>query len=414
MTNPDLSVHEVPTAALVPYARNAKLHPTEQIDQIAASIREFGNCDPIAVWHNANGEMEIVEGHGRLLALNRLGASTAPVIFLDHLTDEQRKAYGIVHNALTMNTGFDSVQLEAELDEISSIDMTQFDIDIEMGDWFSDRERNDTSRQDGNEEYNEFLDKFEAKKTTDDCYTPDLVYDAVADWVASEYGLDRAIFVRPFYPNGDYQRERYPDGCVVVDNPPFSILAEILRFYMAEGIKFFLFSPTLTLFSPRVEKCCFVPVGVGITYENGANVNTSFTTNLETARVHVRPTLYKAVKEANDRNLKETRKELPKYDFPSHVATAAALSRYAVHGVEFVLEDNECVQISALDAMKAANKRIFGSGMLLSDSAAERNEAAELQKEENKRNRTIEEGESMTWALSERELAIIASLGEEQ
>ena len=288
----------------MPYARNSKLHPSEQIDQIAASIREFGNCDPIAVWHNAQGQMEIVEGHGRLLALNRLGIKTAPVIFLDHLTDEQRKAYGIVHNSLTMNTGFDPVQLEAELDEISSIDMTQFDIDIEIGDWFSDRERNDTSRQDGNEEYNEFLDKFEAKKTTDDCYTPDIVYDAVADWVANEYGLDKASFVRPFYPNGDYQREKYKDGDVVVDNPPFSILTEILRFYVSRGIRFFLFAPTLTLFTGRGLDICYLPVGVGVTYENGASVNTSFITNMEDLRIHVNPSLFDAVKQANDQNLR--------------------------------------------------------------------------------------------------------------
>ena len=409
---PKLEVVEVSTKDLLEYEHNSKLHPDEQIDQIAASIREFGNCDPIAVWHNADGRMEIVEGHGRLLALKRLGIGRAPVIFLDHLTDEQRKAYGIIHNQLTMNTGFDLVQLQHELDEISSIDMSQYDLDIDIGDWFSDRERNDSSRQDGNEEYNDFLDKFETKKTTDDCYTPDVVYDSVAKWVADEYGLDRSNFVRPFYPNGDYQKERYPDGCVVVDNQPFSILAEILRFYTARDIKFFLFSPTLTLFSPRVEKCCFIPVGVGITYENGANVNTSFTTNLETARVHVRPTLYDAVKKANDINLREMHRELPKYDYPSHVITAANLSRYAVNGVELVVENYECVRISALDAMKKVNKGIYGSGFLLSDGAAERNAEANIQQEENKiKKESQERREGMTWELSERERTVIASLG---
>ena len=73
----------------------------------------------------------------------------------------------------------------------------------------------------GNPEYDAFLDKFKRKLTTDDCYTPDNVYNAVADWVAEEYRLDRACFVRPFYPGGDYQSYDYPPECVVVDNPPF-------------------------------------------------------------------------------------------------------------------------------------------------------------------------------------------------
>lgn len=78
------------------------------------------------------------------------------------------------------------------------------------------------------EEYRAFVDKFKAKQTTDDCYTPALVYDAVADWVSREYGADKASFVRPFYPGSDFERFSYPDGYAVVDNPPFSILARII------------------------------------------------------------------------------------------------------------------------------------------------------------------------------------------
>ena len=81
------------------------------------------------------------------------------------------------------------------------------------------------------DEYKAFVEKFKAKKTTDDCYTPEPVYNAVADWVVNEYGVDRGGFVRPFWPGGDYERETYPDGCTVVDNPPFSILSQIVRFY---------------------------------------------------------------------------------------------------------------------------------------------------------------------------------------
>lgn len=129
MEQPRLEVAEVPVASLVPYAGNAKQHPSEQVDQIAASIREFGNCDPIAVWTNADGEPEIVEGHGRLLALQRLGIETAPVIRLDHLTDEQRRAYTHVHNQTTLSSGFDLDALAADIADLPAFDWESFGFD---------------------------------------------------------------------------------------------------------------------------------------------------------------------------------------------------------------------------------------------------------------------------------------------
>ena len=148
------------------------------------------------------------------------------------------------------------------------------------------------------EEYQAFLQKFELKKTTDDCYTPELIYEAVANWVANEYGLNRKNFVRPFYPGGDYQNETYPADCIVVDNPPFSILSEIQRFYVSKGIKFFIFAPSLTLFGSQQQGTTVLPIDVTCTYANGANVNASFITNLEDPSIRFRsvPELYAAVK----------------------------------------------------------------------------------------------------------------------
>lgn len=117
---PELEVREMAVADLVPYANNAKKHPKEQIDQIAESISEFGNCDPIAVWHNEDGEAEIVEGHGRVMALKQLGIDTAPVIYLDHLTDEQRRIYTHVHNQTTINSGFDEQALIEDMDNLNA------------------------------------------------------------------------------------------------------------------------------------------------------------------------------------------------------------------------------------------------------------------------------------------------------
>ena len=117
---PELEVREMAVADLVPYANNAKKHPKEQIDQIAESISEFGNCDPIAVWHNEDGEAEIVEGHGRVMPLKQLGIDTAPVICLDHLTDEQRRIYTHVHNQTTINSGFDEQALIEDMDNLNA------------------------------------------------------------------------------------------------------------------------------------------------------------------------------------------------------------------------------------------------------------------------------------------------------
>lgn len=111
----NMKIEQVPLNKVIPYENNAKIHPQKQIDQIKNSMKEFGNCDPIALWENEEGLYEIVEGHGRVLALEQLGEDTIPAFFLNHLSDEQRRAYTHVHNQLTMVTGFDFDTLDEEL-----------------------------------------------------------------------------------------------------------------------------------------------------------------------------------------------------------------------------------------------------------------------------------------------------------
>ena len=148
MVSTDLQTHMVSLSEIVPYAGNAKEHPEWQVDQLVSSIEKFGNCDPIGVWHNQRGQLEVVEGHGRLMALEKLGYEEAPVIFLDHLTDEQRRAYTLVHNKLTMNTDFDTDLLEMELDAIADIDMSEFGFDIEVDDVAFDDNDGDVEQDD--------------------------------------------------------------------------------------------------------------------------------------------------------------------------------------------------------------------------------------------------------------------------
>lgn len=123
--NEKLTIEYVDIESIKPYKNNAKTHPREQIDQIKKSIEEFGMDDPIGIWKD-----EIVEGHGRLIACKELGMKQVPIIRLDHLTDEQRKAYTLAHNKLTMNSDFDLDILNQELMSIDGIDMSEFGFDL--------------------------------------------------------------------------------------------------------------------------------------------------------------------------------------------------------------------------------------------------------------------------------------------
>ena len=242
------------------------------------------------------------------------------------------------------------------------------------------------------ESYEEFVEKFKPKKTTDDCYTPQRVYEAVKDWVVKEYGIDPTKVVRPFYPGGDYERFDYPEDCVVLDNPPFSILAKILRFYHERGVKYFLFAPALTLFSARGVDGCAIAVGATVEYDNGAKISTSFRTNLESDIMRSAPGLHEAIESAVRSAREEKRKELPKYEYPPHVITAARVAYFSKHGVNFRVPQGAGLHIGAMDAQRSAKKAIYGGGYLLSEKAA------------------AEKAAAARWELSERERQIVAEL----
>ena len=130
--NMKLKIEYLSPGELTPYENNAKLHPAEQIEQIKKSINEFGYADPIAIDKNN----VVVEGHGRLIAARELGLEMIPVIRLGELTEEQRKAYTLVHNKLTMNSNFDFDILMDELESIAEIDMADFGfLDTSSFDW---------------------------------------------------------------------------------------------------------------------------------------------------------------------------------------------------------------------------------------------------------------------------------------
>ena len=255
--------------------------------------------------------------------------------------------------------------------------------------------------------YEDFVEKFKPKKTTDDCYTPPLVYETVKEWACEKYGISPDKIVRPFYPGGDYEKFDYSNGAVVLDNPPFSIISKICEFYLDREIPFFLFAPSLTVFSGKniCLKITHIVCDADIEYDNGAIVHTAFVTNLSGDIVAMSaPDLHRKVAEAVETLRKETVRELPKYSYPDHVVTAAMLQRYAKYGVEFSVKRGECAFISRLDAQRETGKAIFGSGLLLSDRKAAEKAAAEKA--------AAEKASAHIWTLSDREKEIIESLGQ--
>ena len=120
-----------PVATLIPYARNARTHSDEQVNQIAASIREFGFTNPVLVREDEDGVVMIVAGHARCMAAGRLGLTEVPTLDLNYLTTEQARAYVIADNRLAETAGWDLAMLDLEFTELLEagyqLDLTGFD-----------------------------------------------------------------------------------------------------------------------------------------------------------------------------------------------------------------------------------------------------------------------------------------------
>jgi hypothetical protein len=106
----------VPTADLIPYARNARTHSEAQVAKLAASIREFGFLNPIIT----DGKNGIVAGHGRVMAAQKLGLQTLPVIEAAHLTEAQKRAYILADNRLALDAGWDNEMARIELEDLQA------------------------------------------------------------------------------------------------------------------------------------------------------------------------------------------------------------------------------------------------------------------------------------------------------
>ena len=405
-----VAVKDLPTIRideLIPYENNAKIHGPDQIEQLRRSLRQFGFVSPVLI----DKEHNLIAGHGRVEAARAEGMTEVPYVTVSDLTEAQRRAYIIADNRLTEAGEWDAARLKFEMEELSSLSFDTALIGFTRDEietiHVSAHERTKPAA-DGNhfwgdvegessEDYEKFIDKFKPKLTTDDCYTPQNIYEVIRDWAVEHYGLQGAPVVRPFYPGGDYEHETYPDGCVVIDNPPFSILSQICRFYMERGIRFFLFAPALTLFNIAAGTCNYLPMSCRITYENGADVRTSFVTNLGDLKIETVPELWRRVDELNTQNTCEGAAELPGYTYPDCVMTPIRIAPTA-KWITLRVRAEDASFIRALDAQRDHGKTIYGAAFLLSEKAAAEKAAAEKR-------------EQFVWALSDREKEIVAALG---
>ncbi len=209
--------------------------------------------------------------------------------------------------------------------------------------------------------YTDFVKKFEPKKTTDDCYTPEAVYDAVLEYV-NKYiikpsNMRFSRILRPFKPGGDYLAEKYNEKTVVIDNPPFSIYAQIVKNYLRMGVKFFLFAPALTLFV-KGSACQYVITSSNIIYENGARVRTSFATNLlpPESKILISATLANEIKNAQQQKTQKKKMQL----FENYISSAQLL-KYC-KSEDFYLD-------GSADFLTHCNgRKIFGSAMRMTEN----------------------------------------------
>ena len=232
--------------------------------------------------------------------------------------------------------------------------------------------------------YKEFVEKFKPKKTTDDCMTPAPVYEAVRDYVFNHYQVDGLVIDRPFWPGANYQEkaEAYGSDVLVLDNPPFSKLSEIISYYLERNIKFLLFIPALTGLTSikKYKGQVSMLIGASIVYENSAKVPTNFVTNLTTEPLVVADqALIKALKQANHQKPAKI-----KNICPPELLSSAELFRKGQQGCDFTISNAAklVTKVDAIYAYKREKYRVFGGALVVDQTKAKELKAKELKAEE--------------------------------
>ena len=384
---PKAQVEYRPIAELRELPGNPRTIKKDQFEKLKTSIKDnadYFEARPI-ILSDRTGELVILAGNQRYKAAKAIGLKEVPTILLPNLTEEREKEIIIRDNVENGDWDWDALANEWDADVLDSWG-------VKMPVW----DENQT-------EYQQFVDKFKPKLTTDDCFTPPAVFEAVEKWVRKEYGLGDIENIRPFKPEGDYQAENY-DGKVVIDNPPFSILSEIVRWYTAKGVKFFLFAPYLSTL-PIAPDCQTTKIITGgeITYENGAKVLTNFVTNMADPKVLVKiaGSLREKIEEAQPNEAAD----LERYKRPKNLKVGTDFVYVARLGHDWELTARDCEFVKNTDGLKAMGKGLYGGGLLVSDQVAEKAAAEKAAAE-----KAAAEKAAIIVELSDREKAIVARL----
>ncbi len=400
-----VEVIELNTGQIPWLPRNPRTWTQSDIDQTAASIREdpdFLEERPVLVVPH-DGKYVVFAGNLRHEGAQGAALATVPSVVYYPETEIDYEV--VKRRAMKDNGSFGSWDWDTLANEWDDEPLLDWGVPAwpSPGETKGDWQRGLSSEgKKGAEGYQEFVEKFNKEQplTTDDCYTPPEVYDLIRDFVDKNVApLEGRKLIRPFYPGGDYKNANYPDGCIVLDNPPFSIYAEIVRYYCEKGIPFFLFGPQLTLFIQDAD-VCYLPLNVTIVYENGAKVNTGFVTNLLPGiRVKCVPGLKAAVAAAQHEE-----PTTPVYLYPEEIITSAILGKIGSNA-ELEITKDEAAYVRNLDGLKEIGKDLYGGGMLLSRAAAEKARAAA-----EKARAAAEKARAVTISLSDRERAIVEQL----
>ena len=223
-------------------------------------------------------------------------------------------------------------------------------------------------------DYDSFIAKFsDLPKTTDECWTPRDVYEAVVKYVSEVYPMEGKQLLRPFYPGGDYEAAEYPANGIVVDNPPFSIFSKIVRFYLDRNIPFFLFGLGLTLNNVCKYGATAVYIGGNMRFTNGAVINISFVSNLfGDIMAMSAPRLNELIAACASQNIKAS---LPSYSYPAELLRPCEFHTMASGGMDFAVRRSECCIVRNLDNMPKG-KSLFGEAFLTSTAIGKAKEKA--------------------------------------
>ena len=350
--------------------KNPREWTAEDVEKTRRSIVEdqdfLEDRPPLIVEHN--GKYVAFAGNLRLAALKKTTIKSTPAVLYTPETDDDRET--IKRRAMKDNGSFGKWDYDTLANEWDDLPLTDWGVRA----WETEAMNLSTKDKQGDENYQDFLDKFETPLTTDDCYTPPAVYDAVLNFVGTITNLNGKKVERPFVPGGDYERYPYTDRSVVIDNPPFSLMSKILRFYSERQIPFFLFAPALTLFSAADCDLTYIVSDSDIEYENGAKVRTGFITNLiPDLRIWCCPQLRDAIIDAQP----DEDKSKQGFVYPDNIVTSAILGKITKRSIELKIRKRSCEYLRDSDSANEQGRALYGGGFIMSDRAAAERAAAE-------------------------------------